>query len=100
MCGYSPSPVFFEPTQEPFITMYGAPIPFKKKRPLWKVIIFVICALLGGLLLWVCKKTSPPVPPVLYGPNPEMQPDLYGPPPIEEFYEIDSVNTSKTSEQE
>lgn len=57
-------------------TLYGPMAPEKRKSS-WKYIIFILCALIGGLLYWYNyyqeKKRI----------KEEMQPDVYGPPPIE-----------------
>lgn len=118
MCGYSISPVNLKPLQEP--PMYGPPIPPmyapripvmygppkpKRRKSFWKYIIFIVCAILGGILYLFSKKFS-----TLYGPpsvdslqqiigKREMQPDLYGPPPINEIEQSrDRINNSETSE--
>lgn len=86
MCGYSPSPVYSDPSQEPFITMYGAPIPYKRKRSLVKWIIFVVCVILGSVLL--------------LGLNFKPNPCLYGPRPVDDSLQWKELTNPVISEKE
>ena len=61
--------------------LYG-PKPCKRKRFFWKFIIFITCAILGGILFLGYKMIS----------------TIYGPPPIDEGQQIIDVNKKHIQE--